>query len=564
MKLILLLLDHFKASFFVVCALSLFSAGLTVLIIAFINQQMIQSASVTVEALIQFAGLLIALFIISTCNQLKMTATGHRLVYQLRRTLVKKVLDTDLERLESLGPARIMAALNTDIRNITSAFITLPITTYGSILILAGFLYLAWLSPALFLAVSACLSLTVMVAWLLLKGTHQQVCFARDAEGRLYENYRALIEGRKELALNRFRARCLYEQEFDPNALDSLHSETKADIFNGLNENWVNMMILAAIGTTFYLSHAYDWADVGTASTYALVILFLRTPLTAVVSSIPRMVAGNVSLSNLNALELPDYQAEFAPPGAKLGAQWNSLNLQAIEYAYPGENTEKGFRIGPLNFTLRRGETVFLIGGNGSGKSTLARILTGLYRPSAGQIRLDRLLITENHRSAFHRLFSTVFSDFFLFDQVLDRNGRFAESETFEPWLHILQMNRKVQFDQGRLQRKNLSQGQRKRMALLLAILEDRPILLLDEWAADQDPAFRSIFYHQVLPKLKAAGKTIVAITHDERYFHVADRLLKVDQGQLLELEGFRSRSQDDYLGFEEAELCNGYQPLKT
>ena len=548
MKLIALLLHHFKFSFFAVLIFSLASAAIAVLILAFINQRMIQNASVIEEVIIQFSGLLVVLFMVSAITQVTMTSTGHRLVYQLRRALVKRVLDTDLERLELLGPAQIMAALNTDIRNIAAAFISLPVAIFGITLIIGGFFYLAWLSWPLFIAISIWLSLTVVIGWLLLKRTHLQACLARDVEGRLYENYQAIIEGRKELALNRARARYLYECEFDSNARDSLGYETKADIFNGVNENWVNSMILGAIGLSFFLAHGFGWADAGVAATYALVILFLRTPLTAVVSSIPRIVIGNVSVANLEALELPDYKVEFALPQVNLPENWRNLHLDSVTYSYPGVDEHEGFAIGPLELSLCRGETIFLIGGNGGGKTTLARLLTGLYRPHAGRIHMDGLLIDEHCQSSFRRLFSAVFADFHLFDQFLDESGQCAETETIHYWLNILQMTGKAQIQGGRLRTECLSQGQRKRMALLLAILENRPVLVLDEWAADQDPAFRSVFYNRILPELKAAGKTILAITHDEHYFYMADRLLKIDGGQLLELKRRQTHTSYEFI----------------
>ncbi len=70
---------------------------------------------------------------------------------------------------------------------------------------------------------------------------------------------------------------------------------------------------------------------------------------------------------------------------------------------------------------------------------------------------------------------------------------------------------------------------------MIIALLENRPLLLLDEWTADQDPQFRLFFYTQLLPKLKSQGKTIVLINHDDRYFSTADRVIKMEYGQIIE-----------------------------
>jgi putative ATP-binding cassette transporter len=535
MNLIGLLFRRFRAALLLVLLLSVASAGLAVRIIAFINEHMIQNPRDMGPAILEFAGLLAALFLIATLAQLAVTTLGHRLVYELRRTLVKRVLDTNLERLEALGPARILASLGSDTGHITSAFISLPSAVYGIVLNLGGFAYLAWLSQPLFLATLAWLSLTVAVAWMLLKRTHARVYLAREIEDRLYEDYQAVIEGRKELALNRQRARRLYEEEFERHAREGRDHETRADVYNGLNENWANAMILGAIGLSFFLAHGAGWADAGVAATYALTILFLRTPLTAVVTAIPSLVSGGVALAKLRSLELPDYSPDFGADAATTPAAWSRLRLDAVTYRYPDRDGGGGFDLGPLHLDLRRGETVFLIGGNGSGKSTFARLLTGLYRPHEGQIRLDGIPIDETRRAEFRRLFATVFSDFHLFHQLLGPGGADADERATRRWLKALSLAHKATVDNGRLGDTRLSQGQRKRLALLLALLEERPILVLDEWAADQDPGFRRRFYTELLPGLKAAGKTIVAITHDEHYFHVADRVLKMDGGRLVE-----------------------------
>jgi putative ATP-binding cassette transporter len=211
------------------------------------------------------------------------------------------------------------------------------------------------------------------------------------------------------------------------------------------------------------------------------------------------------------------------------------LQLDAVTYRYRSEDGS-GFVVGPLDLTLQRGERVFLVGGNGSGKSTLARLITGLYRPDTGCLRVDGRAVGEHDLAAYQQLFSTVFSDFHLFRQLLGVAGEDAPRDVVQAWLALLRMAHKVRIEQARLLDLELSQGQRKRLGLLLAVLEGRGVLLLDEWAADQDPAYRRAFYQQLLPQLSEQGVTVIAITHDDHYFHLADRLLKMEGGQLYAL----------------------------
>jgi putative ATP-binding cassette transporter len=475
--------------------------------------------------------------VIGTASQICMTMLGHRLVYQLRRTMVKRILDTDLERLEQLGPARLLASLNSDTSHLTSAFISLPSAIYGLVLNLGGFAYLAWLSRPLFGATSAWMLLTIAVGWLLMRQTHARIDAARAIEDLLYEDYQAALMGRKELALNRERARQFYHQEFDRHAASSRDQEIAADIFNGFNENWVNVMILGSIGLIFFLAHVAGWADHTAATTYSLTILFLRTSLTSMIAAVPSLIGGSVALDKLHSLQLPDYRPQFGVSPDTLPGQWHLLRFQEVHYRYPETERAACFEVGPLNFTLHAGEIVFLIGGNGSGKSTFTRLLTGLYQAQEGQILLDGEPVDEYKQPAFRELFASVFSDFHLFHRLLGPGGSTADPDKIAYWLELLELTHKVGIEEGCLKDTRLSQGQRKRLALLVAILEDRPILVLDEWASDQDPGYRRRFYSDILPLLKALGKTIVAVTHDEHYFHVADRIIKMDEGRLLEFK---------------------------
>jgi putative ATP-binding cassette transporter len=514
--------------------LSMTSAGFSVSVIAFINERLLSSGSVSGSALLTFLGLLVLLFLLSTTSQLVMSRLGHNVVYGLRRMLVKRVMDTQIAQIESIGAARILASLSSDTSHISAAFLSLPNAVYGAAVVLGAFGYLAWLSLPLFGATLLWLGVTVAIAYRFLLGTQRHFEAARAVEDDLLADYQSVIEGRKELTLNRSRARMLYEHEFDVHARKERDHAQSGDQWNSVNENFVTVMTLGAIGLAFFLADSMQWATTATAATYGLTILFIGTPLAVVVTSVPALIAGDVSLRKVEELALVEYSPEFLRDVPVIERTFRELELSNVRYRYPERDGDAGFEVGPLSWSLRRGDIVFVIGGNGSGKSTLARLVTGLCEPSSGELRLDGELVEPGRYGALRGLFSAVFSDFHLFRHVLGADGP-ASSEAASEWLTRLALTEKVAIEDGRLSDLRLSTGQRKRLALLLGVLEDRPILLLDEWAADQDPVFRRVFYLEILPLLRAAGRTIVAITHDEAYFHVADRILKLDAGRLVE-----------------------------
>lgn len=536
-----LLFSGRKATFVAVVVLSVLSALLSVAVLAFISQRLLAGGAELGMVLMQFALLLLALLATATGAQVTLHRLGHRMVYGLRRDLVRRVLATDIEQLEKVGGPPLLAALSTDTRNLTIAFVHLPELVYGAALSVAALSWLAWLSPALFAVTVVWLVATAGMGIWLVGRINFHVGKVREGDDHLYQDYQAMIDGRKELALNRARAARFYQEEFDDHARAYRDHVTRADIFNGVAGNMANVLMLALIGVLFYLSSGLGWASANTASVFALTILLLRTPLIGAVAALPTLLAARVSLKKLAGLQLAEGNTDFAPKGESL-AGFKQLSLKGACYRYPDQDGVAGFEVGPLDLTVKRGELIFVQGGNGSGKSTFARLLTGLYRPLQGTLSVDGQPITEDNRVAYRQLFSSVFTDFYLFNRLLQGDGAEVRVDEVDDWLKTLGMQHKVRQADGRLSDIRFSQGQRKRLALLMAVMEQRDCLLLDEWAADQDPQFRQFFYHALLPRLQAQGKTIIAITHDDHYFDRADRLLKMDAGQLIELDGQSAR----------------------
>nr|WP_086939679.1 multidrug ABC transporter permease/ATP-binding protein [Thaumasiovibrio occultus] len=533
MKIIRQLMQGQVGTLLMVSGLSLLSAALSVAVIAFI-----QSALATPQAMLDlnmafFSALLIALFISASLAQVVLHRLGHQFVYNKRCDLIKQLINTDIEQLEAIGGARILAALSTDVRHITVAFVHLPALIYGSILVFFAFAYLAWLNLPLFLVTLVVLGIGGFIGFGMVSRISAHIRKIRSQDDAIYRDYQAIIEGRKELSLNPQRARRYYSDMFEPNAQSYRDEITQADTLHGLTGNMTNTLVLGLIGLNYYLAFSEGWATVGQASIFALVILYLRAPLMSAVGAIPAFIAATVSLRKLDALGLHSH-TQLALTNANTES-FQSLQLHQVRYQYQAENGDVPFQVGPLDFSVQRGEVVFITGGNGSGKSTLARLLSGLFRPHSGEAYLNQALVTSGDWHELRCHFSSVFSDFYLFRQVVDSEGETASDEEMRYWLQHLGMAEKVSVAQGQLSQLQVSQGQRKRLALILALAEQRGCLLLDEWAADQDPAFRAVFYRELLPLLKARNITVIAITHDDRYFDCADRHYHMEAGLLTE-----------------------------
>ncbi|MEB5725335.1 multidrug ABC transporter permease/ATP-binding protein [Raoultella ornithinolytica] len=532
MELLLLVWRQYRWPFISVIALSLLSAALGIGLIAFINLRLMTVVDTSLAVLPEFLGLLLLLMVVTLGSQLALTTLGHHFVFRLRGEFIKRILDTQIEKVEKIGSASLLAGLTSDIRNITIAFVRLPELVQGIILTFGSAAYLAWLSGKMMMVTALWMALTIWGGFVLVARVYRHMATLRETEDKLYHDYQTVLEGRKELTLNRERAEYVFNQLYLPDAREYRHHIIRADTFHLSAVNWSNIMMLGAIGLVFWMANSLGWANTAVAATYSLTLLFLRTPLLSAVGALPTLLSAQVAFNKLNTFSLAPYRADFPQPEPH--PHWQTLELRDVFFHYP----DNSFAVGPINLTLQRGELVFLIGGNGSGKSTLAMLLTGLYQPASGQILLDGQPLAADKPEDYRKLFSAVFTDVWLFDRLLGPGGKAADSALVDQWMAYLKMTHKLQLDNGRIVDLKLSKGQKKRVALLLALAEERDIILLDEWAADQDPHFRREFYQQLLPLLQQMGKTVFAISHDDHYFQHADRLLEMRSGQLTELTG--------------------------
>lgn len=532
----------YRAAFLGVLSASVVSAALGISVIAFINQRLIETSAQPLSAMPQFVGLIALLLAVSLGAQIGLTALGHRFVFDLRSRLVKRILDTDIERIEALGSASLLASLAADIRNVTTAFVRLPELVQGTIVTAAGIAYLAWLSPLILLVLGGWIGLTMGVGAWLVQRVYHHLRHVREAEDALQQDYETVISGRKELGLNRDRARRFFETAYHANARRYQHHIVRADTFHLSANNWANIMMLGAVGVVFFLANGLGWASTAVAATYALTLLFLRTPMIQAIGALPTLISAQVAFDKLAGLSLADYTSVFDTP-APIKHDWQTIELRDVVFAYSRhqadrEATHDGFVVGPVNLVLRRGEVVFLIGGNGSGKTTLARLLTGLYVPISGEIRVDDVVVDATNRGGYRRLFTAVFTDFHLFEDLLGTDDTVPSDAFIDEWRARLKLDDTLSLDGTRIVDTKLSQGQRKRVALMLALAESREVLLLDEWAADQDPQFRRVFYRELLPAFCERGYTVFVVSHDDSYFQHADRLLEMRNGRLQELSG--------------------------
>jgi putative ATP-binding cassette transporter len=498
-----------------------------------INSALSESAIPQTTLIWAFALLCLAMLVSRAASWIFLVQLAHRVTFKLRLELSARILAAPLQHLEKLGAPRLLATLTDDVAMIASALIATPMLAVHIVVVITCLAYLGWLSSTALLGVFGFLIVAVLCYQLPLRRALTYLGAGREELDALLKHFRSLIEGNKELKLHHARREAFYHDQLEHSALSFRRKATTGDAIYALTASFGHLLIFILVGLLIFALPVLQPTSSATTIGYSLVILYLMPPLEVIMNALPTLGRANVALQKIDAmgLSLAAKSVERSTAVSSTSNGYRSLKLEAVTHAYESEDGD-GFRVGPVDLSFRPAELVFLVGGNGSGKTTLAKLLTGLYAPDEGAIYLDGQKITDETRDQYRQLFAAVFSDFYLFESLLGLSAGALDEQALE-YLRRLQLDRKVQVTDGVLSTTDLSHGQRKRLALLTAYLEDRPFYVFDEWAADQDPLFKEIFYLRLLPELKAREKTVVVISHDDRYFHVADRVLKLNYGKL-------------------------------
>jgi putative ATP-binding cassette transporter len=484
-------------------------------------------------------------------------------IFDLRLQLSRKWLTSPLRDLERAGSAKILAAITQDVDSLAEAMQAMPGICIDIAVVVACLIYLGYLSWVMLIVMIGFTVVAIGTRAIPERKCEQLISQARVYGEAMLETFNAMASGIKELKLNSSRWKAFYSGELYDVSTKYRDRRYRAATIFGLIRGYSEIIYFLFVGILLYGTPLFGHLSLKVVVGFAVTLLFMKTNIDHIQDSVSRIMQAQVALGNLESLgvfsakssmKVADLRfkttrenvtraldSEVSQYGSGQTVLCRRIDFDGLQYKYEGTAEEAGFSVGPIGLSVNAGEVLFITGGNGSGKTTFAKLICGLYTPDHGQIRLDGIPITDENRSWYSQHFGTVFTDFHLFDKLYGHEELPQVDSVIRGYLEELRLQHKVKVSNGRLSTTSLSQGQRKRLALLTTYVDDRPIYLFDEWAADQEPAFRDVFYYHILPSLKAQGKTVFVISHDDRYFHVADRLLKLDSGTLSEVQAERA-----------------------
>lgn len=485
--------------------------------------------------LLLFFLLLLTTYCIRRLFQTHMIKLTNNLLFEFEMTLLEKLRFAGYENFEKLGKEKVYTAIG-DTR-ILAQIPEIVMNLFNSaVIVICCLIYMFSVS---FLGGSGVTVLMILLLVMYLvrnKKIEQELNKVRDLQNDYYRYLKDFLFGFKEIKMSDKRNNTIFNKYLKQNrdTSRSIGIETGIRYMNNELSGFMSWYVVLGI-ILFVLPGSFHFQS-GQLSSFVITTLYLMGPVSSIILFIPTATRIKIATERIRFLEnevnmkIKESSVDELLNGALVNFQ--DIRFNNVVYEYQQDGPEEVFILGPLNFEVRRGEVVFITGGNGSGKSTFVKLLTGLYRPSDGEIYFNNEKIVDKYRF-YNNQFSAIFTDNYLF---LDNYNEFdlkTSNKRFNEYIRKMQLESILEVDNNNRIKTNLSKGQQKRLAMIYALMEEKQVLVLDEWAAEQDPSFRKYFYTKFLAELKDAGKTIIAITHDDAYFHCADRVVKFAKGKL-------------------------------
>jgi len=483
----------------------------------------------TFQQFAQFLASYLLYLVSNLVSKRSLTSMFEDLIYNIRLRLLNKIRKMELKSFEDMGSSSFFNIATLDLRYIADIGEVLWYTLYYSILTVGILIYMATISFHVFTAILALLILGILSFFAAQTFVSTRVNLSRNQERCFFELINGLVFGFKELKINQAKNKSFFEKSIKPNIYKVL--ELRVIVGNFRSEVTVLIMLIWALIILFVTILLPITEFITTDELYSFVTATLLLPFITLMNDINSLSYASISVNRISKFE--EELTALAPKEESVQhleiRQAHKMSLKKLNFQYTDEQGDVTFGIGPIDLEVQAGEITFIIGGNGSGKSTLLKLMVGLYPTLSGQIFIDDV---EVNCGAQRELFACIFTDFHLFDRFYGIKD--VDDEEVLRMIHLMKLEKKVKYENGGFNTLDLSTGQKKRLALITSLLEDKSIYFFDEWAADQSPEFRDFFYNTLLPDLKARNKMVICVTHDDNYYASADNIYKLYRGELV------------------------------
>ncbi|WP_158286417.1 cyclic peptide export ABC transporter [Chitinophaga sp. S165] len=488
---------------------------------------------VQVKYLLMFGCALAVFYITKRYILRKSVVIVENAVYNLRLRILEKLRKCELSPMESIGKDEIFTRVSNDTNFISQSAAVIINAFQALVLVTFALIYIAFLSFTAFTATILILAIAISYFLRRQSAINQELRAANQNEAAFYDHIENLVEGFKEIKINHLKNEQLFS-DIRETADYGKSVKISSGLRFAVGFMFSEMVFYLLLASIIFLLPQFQTLYAGTLTRLTASILFVIGPLENIVTTIPLFAKAIQSTQNIDHLErkISSFSEEDTKKAYPPLPAFEEIKLENVVYDYMDEDRQSSFTLGPINFTLKKGALICIIGGNGSGKSTFLKVLTNLYHPGSGRIMVNGHDLKHYNKEDYRYWFSTIFTDFHLFPKIYGIPK--LNADKVNEYINLMGLSHKTHFNGENFSNVRLSTGQRKRLALICTLLEDKPIMILDEVTADQDPGFKKFFYTEVLPSFRLKGKTVIMVSHDDKYTEQFDQVIEMEYGKII------------------------------
>lgn len=473
------------------------------------------------------------IFLSSTVSQVLLIQISEDVTSHVRLKIYDRIMHAPTDALERFGSSRLWPVITSDVGRLINGASAIPNLLVNIVTLLGMLTFLVYLSADIFMLVIISIVIGVITYQLPLTLGRKYFRRSRESQDTLFDAMKGLLDGTKELKLNKRKRDSYFKNELEGGEYTMRRDVKRAETIMTAAASYGDLISLLVIGFITFIFVNYYVISTEALLGVVMALLYIKGPIAIIIRSVPEIISADISLKRINDF-IENIEDENVNTDVHPLPDWQTLSLKNVIYQYKTDSPSRNFTLGPVDLEINRGEVTFIVGGNGSGKSTLSKVISLHYPVQSGSIYFGESEVTPDSVNSCREFISAIFTDFHLFERLLNKKENLDASE-ISNFLSRLGLDEKVNVEEGRFSTIDLSDGQKKRLSLLVEFIEDREMYIFDEWAADQDPAFKQVFYKEILPELKAKGKAVVVISHDDRFFDVADKVIVMEEGQIIE-----------------------------
>lgn len=516
---------------FIISIFSTVAAGLNVLSIKFVRDIVTEGDTNKFVNLGYVALLVLSAGAITLLIEKYSTSYFEKKLAAFREELAERLLMARYEKINSKLD-RLAPVLLFEINEVSDFGKLIPAFVVAVVQIIAIMTYLIILSWQLSLIVLTLFLTVIALMFFTLPMVKKMKDKRSKTRYRLHVMFLLMSQGFKDLLMSRKHGSSYISNSIRPPSLETARHNTNIQMLSVAVEQSINALLILGFGVSMILYLEWIQASQELAVQFIALLLFILPSFIKVIGFFNEIKDAENALDQINELDadisksmvVPTEELTYIPQKGE-----PIITLKGFQYAY--NESEHGFKLGPVDLQLFDNQITVINGGNGSGKTTIFNLIAGLYESNGGEMFFQDKKITNDNIRSYRDLFCTYFTDSPVFDS-LDHVSK-ENMEKGERYIKLLELEGKTTISTTTIAQTNLSFGQRGRLNLLRLLLEDRPIYMLDEWAANQDLHFKEKFYEEIIPELKKLGKTVILITHDDRFYHIADRVVTMRNGMI-------------------------------